>query len=218
MPVVTREQPPPELPDSADVAAWLDRLRSGLGAPPEVVVAPDPHSTKDTRPPALLLTVESSRPAYQRPWAWAAGVAALVAVAIFTVATINGGGGTPASRPSAVATGNDQQNAGGQNTGGQDAGGQNAGVVGENVPPGVPTVTGTRTGPGQVRFAWVYSATLANDTFRWRTADGRHSGVAAKPSVDLADRSGVRVCLQVKVVRADGSGGNPGWSPPGCAT
>jgi hypothetical protein len=95
---------------------------------------------------------------------------------------------------------------------------QDAGVLGENVPPGTPTVTASRTGTGTVRFTWTYSARLANDTYTWQTADHQLSGVDKAPALDLPDPPGAQLCVQVKVVRADGSNATTDWSPAGCGS
>lgn len=94
--------------------------------------------------------------------------------------------------------------------------GQDAGQAGENTPPGTPRITATRAGAGTLHFTWTYSAPLVNDTFAWRTTDTTRSGVVRTPSLDLADPNGVQLCVQVKVVRADGSNATTDWSPAGC--
>src|SRR5262245_53194537 len=121
------------------------------------------------------------------------GASALVAVIAATVAAIGvfGGGG-------------DDQRVTVHDSGGG-GGGQDAGLPGDDAPPGVPTVTATRIDAAHLRFTWTYSAPLASDTFAWRTEDGKSSGTAKTATVDLPDRAGVRLCVQVKVVRADGS-------------
>jgi eukaryotic-like serine/threonine-protein kinase len=93
---------------------------------------------------------------------------------------------------------------------------QDAGQAGENVQPGTPTITAIRSGAGTLHFAWTYSAPLANDTFAWRTQGANRSGVVRTPSLDLPDPSGVKLCVQIKVVRADGSNAATDWSPAGC--
>jgi serine/threonine protein kinase len=95
---------------------------------------------------------------------------------------------------------------------------QNAGNAIDNIPPGVPTVNVRRIG-NVLRFSWpTYAAPLAGDTFRWRTADGQRSGSAGKPTVDLPAAAGTRICLQVKVIRADGSNAAVDWSPEKCGS
>ena len=93
---------------------------------------------------------------------------------------------------------------------------QNAGGQGDNLPPGPPVVT-AKLSAAVARFSWTYSAQLASDTFRWQTSDGKQQGVAKAPLVELADQAGKRLCVQVKVVRADGSNAAVTWSDPGCA-
>ncbi len=92
---------------------------------------------------------------------------------------------------------------------------QNAGGQGDNLPPGPPVVT-AKVSAAVARFSWTYSAQLASDTFRWQTSDGKRQGVARAPLVELADQPGMRLCLQVRVVRADGSNAAVSWSDPGC--
>ncbi|MEU0880522.1 serine/threonine-protein kinase [Lentzea sp. NPDC005914] len=89
---------------------------------------------------------------------------------------------------------------------------QNAGAG--NTPPGRPAITATRLDAKTVRFAWNYSAQQASDTFSWRTSDGTRTGVEQKPQVDVEGAK--PVCLQVKVVRADGSNATADWSQESC--
>ena len=126
-------------------------------------------------------------------------VALAVAVVVLSLSATPGG-----TRPSHAAT----VDAG--------AGNQDAGVLGEDAPPGTPTVTATRLDTTKLRFTWTYSAQLASDTFSWRTPDGKQSGIAKSASVDLPDPAGTELCLQVKVIRADGSHASVDWSPQGC--
>lgn len=88
--------------------------------------------------------------------------------------------------------------------------------LGGNEPPGTVTVAATRTDSATLHFSWTYSAALASDTFRWQSSDGKRTGTAKTPDLDLPDPSGTRLCVQVKVVRLDGSNGDPDWSQPGC--
>ncbi|MFI9006797.1 serine/threonine-protein kinase [Actinosynnema sp. NPDC053489] len=87
-------------------------------------------------------------------------------------------------------------------------------AAGDNTPPGKPTVTATRVDPATLRFAWTYSAAQDSDTYAWRTPDGALSGTAREPTADVPSTG--PLCLQVKVVRADGSNAAVDWSPPGC--
>ncbi|HEX6359203.1 serine/threonine-protein kinase [Actinophytocola sp.] len=94
---------------------------------------------------------------------------------------------------------------------------QDAGLPGADSPPGMPAITATRTGDGSVRFTWNYSAQLATDTFAWQTPDGGQHGTADSAELVLPGTAGTELCVQVKVVRADGSHGATDWSDPGCA-
>jgi serine/threonine protein kinase len=87
---------------------------------------------------------------------------------------------------------------------------QNAGAG--NAPPGRPEITATRLDDGKVRFAWSYSSQQATDTFSWRTST--QTGVAKEPQVEVEGAN--PVCLQVKVVRADGGNASAEWSQESC--
>lgn len=89
-------------------------------------------------------------------------------------------------------------------------------LSGDLVPPGPVTVRGTRVDDGKVQFTWSYSAAKSDDTFQWRTDDSVLSGVAKTTAVDVPAQVGTKVCLRVKVVRADGSNAALEWSIPGC--
>jgi tRNA A-37 threonylcarbamoyl transferase component Bud32 len=93
-----------------------------------------------------------------------------------------------------------------------DGSGQNAGA--DNAPPGRPAISATRLDAGTVRFTWNYSAQQATDTFSWRTSDGARTGVAKEPQVDVEGPQ--PLCLQVKVVRADGGNATADWSQESC--
>ena len=95
---------------------------------------------------------------------------------------------------------------------------QDPGVLGEHEPPGAPTVTAHRSDANTLVFAWTYSAALSSDTFAWRTADGKRAGTAKSAAVTLSDPSGQQLCVQVRVVRADGSDASVDWSAPGCGS
>lgn len=95
-----------------------------------------------------------------------------------------------------------------------DPGTQNAGLPGENVPPGVPKITATRSGTN-VTFRWTYDARRSDDTFSWRETTGaKRAGTATAPAVRLSAPD--RTCLQVRVVRADGTNASATFSPEGC--
>jgi hypothetical protein len=132
-------------------------------------------------------------------------VAAVAVIAIGGAILYGAGHGNSANTPS---TSSSNSTAGGAD--------QNAGVLGENTPPGIPRITVTRSSAKILHFTWAYDGALANDSFRWQTPDGKHHGTVTTPSVDLADQAGVQLCIQVKVVRADGSNATVDWSPKGC--
>ncbi len=92
----------------------------------------------------------------------------------------------------------------------------NAGVQGDAIPPGPVTVKATRSGT-TVTFTWSYSAARTSDTFLWRTQDGRSTGKADTATYTTDVPTGTPICLEVRVVRADGSNASPSWSAPGCA-
>ncbi len=94
---------------------------------------------------------------------------------------------------------------------------QNPALPGDSIPPGPVTVTAKRSGT-TVTFSWTYSAALTSDTFLWRTPDGRAVGKADKATYVTEVPSGTQLCLEVKVVRADGSNAAPTWSAPGCSS
>jgi eukaryotic-like serine/threonine-protein kinase len=95
--------------------------------------------------------------------------------------------------------------------------GQDAGVL-DDEPPGTPTVTATRVDPGALQFAWTYSASQATDTFEWRATDGPQSGTASTPTIEVTDPAGTELCIQVRVVRANGDDASFSWSPAGCGS
>jgi serine/threonine protein kinase len=92
----------------------------------------------------------------------------------------------------------------------------NPGSGGDALPPGPVTVKAARA-DGSVTFTWSYSAAYDSDTFLWRSQDGRVTGKAEKAAYTVDLPAGTAMCLQVKVVRADGSNASPTWSAPGCA-
>ncbi|MGW4209206.1 serine/threonine-protein kinase [Lentzea sp. NPDC004789] len=85
--------------------------------------------------------------------------------------------------------------------------------------PGGPTgeaiVNVTRVNPTTLRFTWTYPAPRADDTFAWRTNDDLKSGTVQTPSIELYAPGAL--CVQVRIVRADGSNASDtSWSPEGC--
>ncbi len=100
------------------------------------------------------------------------------------------------------------------------AGGASGGVLGDQpddvLPPGPVAVSGKARG-SHVIFTWDYSAALSSDTYRWRV-EGGPKGVSSKPTTTVSKARGRPTCLQVIVVRADGSDPSRTWSEPGCVT
>jgi hypothetical protein len=96
---------------------------------------------------------------------------------------------------------------------------QSSGVPDDIGPPGPVTVVGTRVDAATVRFTWTYgNAAPGSDSFRWQTSDAVKSGTVKTPTLDLPDPAGTSICVQVKVVRADGSDAALEWSTVGCTT
>ncbi|RLK59780.1 serine/threonine-protein kinase [Actinokineospora cianjurensis] len=164
--------------------------------------APPPWST----PPAVaeipIVASDTVNRPRTRPWAaiTLGGLALAAAVVTGVVLLSEGEAGRPAD-PGPVDPGVREQNAGGP-----------------VAPPGKPTVTAARVDPGILRFTWTYSAQFATDSFAWRTSDLSRSGTAIAPTVDIPAPAGSLVCLEVKVVRADGSSASASFSPPGCGS
>ncbi len=169
-----------------------------------VVPQPDPVKVTQLRrvvAPVPEPTVEPPR--RRRIWPVALTGVGAVAAAVIVGLVIMSGGETPAAtQPSTSTTAAGPE--------------QDAGVLGQNLPPGKPAIAAKRLNNNTVRFTWTYSAQLDNDTFRWQTQDGTLTGTTTTPTVDLAALAGSRACLQIKVIRADGSNANTEWSPVGC--
>jgi eukaryotic-like serine/threonine-protein kinase len=144
--------------------------------------------------------LDADAEAPRRRWIVPTAIGVVVLAAGIGVATLNGGG-SPKPGPTASAASADQQN---------------PGQLGQDEPPGPVTVTATRVSPLAVQFTWSYSDELANDSFQWQTSDGLQSGVVPSPMLTLQDKPGVQLCIEVKVVRADGSDGSVDWSQEGC--
>ncbi len=92
----------------------------------------------------------------------------------------------------------------------------NAGEPGGNIPPGRPTITATRSPAGLAAFRWTYSAALANDTFQVKTVADNAVHTVSRPAYTAPGSSGKRVCIQVRVLRADGTNASPTFSKQGC--
>jgi serine/threonine protein kinase len=91
-------------------------------------------------------------------------------------------------------------------------------VIDEGLPPGRPTVTGTRVDDQTLRFEWTYAAPLDSDTYLWRTTGSEQVQTVDEPTVEVTSSDAAQVCIQVKVVRYDGSYGDVAWSDPGCGS
>jgi eukaryotic-like serine/threonine-protein kinase len=209
-PVLTASRPtlPPELTRTtlrAGPAAPRQQANSVVTAePPGSWLFAPPDSTIKRDTPATESPVAPEPEPRSRRWRWAAAAALVIAAVGVSAAVSLGNNGGGSANPKSTSTGSKPDNA------------QNAGVLGEDTPPGTPTVTLTRKNDALLHVVWTYSAPLSNDTFKWRTPDGRHSGTTRTASLDLADAPGVQLCVQVKVVRADGSNASVDWSPAGC--
>jgi len=139
-----------------------------------------------------------------RRWLVPTLIGAGVLAAAIGFAVVSGGGG---STPSGNASATSSPGAGVP---------QDPGQIGEAEPPGAVTVSAVRSSPTTLKFTWSYSAELANDTYKWQTSDGTKSGVVTSPALTLPDPTGVQLCVEVKVVRADGSNAAVDWSQAGC--
>ncbi len=77
------------------------------------------------------------------------------------------------------------------------------------------TVSVSRVNDKTLRFSWTYPSPVAGDTFAWRTNDELKSGTVESPSIELYAPG--TLCVQVRVLRADGStASDQRWSPEGC--
>ncbi|HEV2638069.1 MAG TPA: serine/threonine-protein kinase [Actinocrinis sp.] len=158
----------------------------------------DNNQNPDSRPDT---DDQLNAPARRRVLPAAIGVVVLAAA--LGVALLGGGGGKPVANPTTPAAVLGPQQ-------------QNPGQLGQDEPPGPVAVTATRISSSALQFSWTYSDELANDSFQWQTQDGSQSGTAKTPTLALQDSAGVQLCVEVKVVRADGSNGSVDWSQPGC--
>jgi serine/threonine protein kinase len=196
-----QHQAPQQLPDDD---ALLTRTRVRRPKP----VEPGVETRTQRRTPAALATPVTpvaapapEGPPRNRRWVFIAAASVLAAAAVAAVA-LTRDGDPPAQRTGQA----------GQET----APAQDAGAGGDLVPPGVPTVVAERADPSHLRFTWTYSAPYDSDTFAWRTSDNAKNGVVDAPTVDVDAPVGTEVCVQVRVVRADGGNGTVEWSPAGC--
>jgi serine/threonine protein kinase len=202
---VTPAQAPPEPAEEEVLTRTFIRkpgARGRLEPLPEAF--PDQTRLKHRPGPSSTVDEDPVRPPAPAPRRrrWIAAAAVTLAAAAVAAVLLNQQHGEDEARPGASTADRPAD--------------QDAGAGGDAVPPGVPTVTATRSDAAHLHFAWTYSAQFASDTFAWRTADGR-TGTAAKPELDLEAAAGPEICLQVKVIRADGGNGTVDWSPAGCA-
>jgi serine/threonine protein kinase len=172
-------------------AAPLGRERvfgaSDPGAPPTMHRAVAVPTADD--PPAA-----SSR----RRWPIVAGLVAVVVVVAVVLGIVLSSGHSGKAPVAASTSAND--------------GGQQVAP-----PPGRLTIAADRTGPTTVRFSWTYGNAFQTDTYLWQTGDGRQHGQTANRYLDLPDPVGTKLCLQVKVVQADGGNATVGWPDQRCS-
>ena len=79
-------------------------------------------------------------------------------------------------------------------------------------------MTGKRLDASALGFSWTYSNRADSDTFLWQYADGSQHGTTNTPALRVNSTGSAQICVQVKVVRADGTNAALVWSDPGCAT
>lgn len=193
----------PSMPAFADAGSWPAEPAGGRPlamARPRSPIAPVTALRPVATPPAP--DPEPAAPPRRLPMVLTGAAAVVVAGVVGIVIMSGGGSGDPGPTSPVSST--------------RDVGVQDAGVLGANIPPGTPTVAAVRVDVATVRFSWTYSAQLDSDTFTWRTQDGSAGGAVDEPAVTVPVAAGVPPCVQVKVVRADGSNGTTDWSPAGC--
>ena len=185
-------QLPAEAPEAATMARpGVVRPADGSQPPWEPdhgTAAPGGHGARRSRPPRAVVL---------------AGGAVLVAIAI--------GGGVMALRHgTGQATPQQSQS---QST---VASGENALGPGVSAP-GKPVITATRASASTVRFTWTYANRATGDIFRWSRQGtlGAASGRTTQPELTVSASRGQTVCIEVEVVRADGSEAS-GFSPLTC--
>jgi serine/threonine protein kinase len=199
---------PAEAPEAATMARsavgrpagpWADAEWPGAGGPGDPgLLAGDPGSgtvgAGGTRRPSRAVLL--------------AGGTVLAAAAIgvgFVALRHSGGQGTPPA---------------GQSQAGQSqsalSGGQNALGPGVSAP-GKPSITATRASSSDVRFSWTYANHVSGDVFRWQRVGTPTAvtGRTTQPQLTVAAAPGQTVCIEVEVVRADGSQAS-GFSSPVC--
>lgn len=198
-------------PDAAPgVSAYRDRPRDALNLTSDSRTVLKDRSPKETLTDAAATPVvgPSTPRVRNRKRGLIASVGAVAAVVIaIVVATLSTGGS---------AKGNTSGTSGASASSTADTPVDPGVPLGANQPPGTVTVSATRTDSATLHFDWTYSAALPSDTYRWQSSDGKRTGTAKTPALDLPDPAGTRLCIEIKVVRLDGSNGDPDWSQPGC--
>jgi serine/threonine protein kinase len=134
-------------------------------------------------------------PARTRNAQWILIAAATLAVAVIAVGIVWSAHGSPAPRPSPSPIGS-----------------QNAAI--EQPPPGPVTIVGHRSG-SNITFTWSYDGADASDTFLWRLVGSSATKAVSQPTVTMHEKQHDRVCIQIKVVRVDGTYSGD-WSAQGC--
>jgi hypothetical protein len=207
-PVVLRERP--EVDDHDLTATRMSRRPEPMFevVPPSSPVQPSPQGRRplDMTVRALAPSEPVPEPTANTPkpsWRAIAVVASVLVAAVLAggFLLVRGTGASDAADPTGTVLNDSPPD--------QDAG--NGGA-----PPGKPAVTAKRINEKVLRFSWTYSAPQATDTFSWQTPDGARAGTATTPAVDIATPE--PLCVQVKVVRIDGSNGTAAWSEPGCGS
>lgn len=76
-------------------------------------------------------------------------------------------------------------------------------VGAEQLPPGPLSFT-TEVSGSEVTFEWTYANSLESDSYGWRV-DGGEEQLTETPSVKVPRAESGRTCIQVRVLRQDGS-------------
>ncbi len=100
------------------------------------------------------------------------------------------------------------------------ASGVDTNVLPKAGPPGTPKIIGTRVTTNSAtmaRFTWSYDNALGSDRFDWRETTGTRTGTVGAPQLTITPSAGTQTCIEVKVIRADGTDAALSWSPAGCA-
>jgi serine/threonine protein kinase len=186
--------PPGSDPASGFNADLTARPRTGTAGP-----APSWEKT-ELRVPVAVDEPESETERRSSRATWVILGVALTVIAVVAGAVILSGSGKTANTPDRP-SGDTSQNA-----------------LDNGVPPGVPVVTAKRLNSTTIRFTWTYAAAESTDSFKWTATGGSPNGIVYTPSVDVPDRAGVQMCIEVKVYRNNGGNAATEWSPPGCGS